>query len=255
MPETINSESAIPRIPSKARRFASDFTDLIIMPVFLGLMAGLLLAETYAIAPISEFTRSMILSILNMVWFIFRDWIYSPGRHYLARKILNALFPIGCAVMLIWRVIKQMGVGDISFIAVGIAGLISVMILLFDRRGPGAELKLVRAADGRRVNPVQVVIRNIPIIVPGMMATGYFCEFIRVYIPKVWVRRILHGVILALSLLFFPRTLASKNFLMVTGNILAMTVPLFFLIKDKKGPFEGQRLMDQFAHTQVVAAA
>ena len=81
-----NSESfaggSTPSAP-KGKRFASGVIDLILIPIFLGVVAGLLLLN----AP--EGIRNVILILLNIAWMIFRDAVFSPGRKMVGTKLVS----------------------------------------------------------------------------------------------------------------------------------------------------------------------
>jgi hypothetical protein len=61
-------------VASKGKRFAAGAIDLILIPIFLGVIAGLLLLN----AP--EGIRNAILIVLYIAWMIFRGRSFSPGR-------------------------------------------------------------------------------------------------------------------------------------------------------------------------------
>ena len=68
---------------SKGKRFAAGVIDLILIPIFLGVIAGLLLLN----AP--EGIRNVILIVLNIAWMIFRDAVFSPGRKMVGVKLVS----------------------------------------------------------------------------------------------------------------------------------------------------------------------
>lgn len=70
-------------IAPKGRRFAAGVIDLIIIPVILGLLVGLILLN----AP--EVFRSLTLIVINILWLVFRDFIYSPGRAMVGVKLIS----------------------------------------------------------------------------------------------------------------------------------------------------------------------
>lgn len=72
-----------PAIASKGKRFAAGVIDLILIPIFLGVIAGLLLLN----AP--EGIRNVILIVLNIAWMIFRDAVFSPGRKMVGVKLVS----------------------------------------------------------------------------------------------------------------------------------------------------------------------
>lgn len=75
--------SSGPAVASKGKRIAAGVIDLILIPIFLGVVAGLLLLN----AP--EGIRNVILIVLNIVWMIFRDTVFSPGRKMVGTKLAS----------------------------------------------------------------------------------------------------------------------------------------------------------------------
>jgi uncharacterized RDD family membrane protein YckC len=75
------SASALPA--SKGKRFAAGVIDLIIVPVLLGVVAGIaLLAANDAI-------RNTVLILINIGWMIFRDAVFSPGRKMVGLRLVS----------------------------------------------------------------------------------------------------------------------------------------------------------------------
>lgn len=72
-----------PAAASKGKRIAAGVIDLILIPIFLGVVAGLLLLN----AP--EGIRNVILILLNIAWMIFRDAVFSPGRKMVGTKLVS----------------------------------------------------------------------------------------------------------------------------------------------------------------------
>lgn len=70
-------------VAPKGRRFAAGVIDLIIIPIVLGLVLGLILLN------VPEGIRSVILVIVNIIWLIFRDAVYSPGRAMVGIKLTS----------------------------------------------------------------------------------------------------------------------------------------------------------------------
>ena len=68
---------------SKGKRFAAGVVDLIIIPIVLGVILGLLLLK------VPETLRSVILVVVNVIWLIVRDAIYSPGRTMVGLKLVS----------------------------------------------------------------------------------------------------------------------------------------------------------------------
>lgn len=72
-----------PAVASKGKRFAAGAIDLILVPIVLGIIAGLLLLA----AP--EGIRNVILILLNIGWMVFRDSVFSPGRKMVGTRLVS----------------------------------------------------------------------------------------------------------------------------------------------------------------------
>lgn len=81
--ESISGGPAGPAVATKGKRFAAGVIDLILIPIFLGVIAGLLLLN----AP--EGIRNVLLILLNIAWMIFRDAVFSPGRKMVGTKLVS----------------------------------------------------------------------------------------------------------------------------------------------------------------------
>jgi len=68
---------------SKGKRFAAGLIDLVVIPIVLGIVIGLVLLA----AP--DMVRSIVLVLVNIIWLVFRDAIYSPGRAMIKVKIVS----------------------------------------------------------------------------------------------------------------------------------------------------------------------
>ncbi len=68
---------------SKGKRFAAGLIDLVVIPIVLGVVIGLVLLA----AP--DMVRSIVLVIVNIIWLVFRDAVYSPGRAMVKIKIVS----------------------------------------------------------------------------------------------------------------------------------------------------------------------
>ena len=68
---------------SKGKRFAAGLIDLVVIPIVLGILIGLVLLA----AP--ETVRSIVLVLVNILWLVFRDAVYSPGRAMVKIKIVS----------------------------------------------------------------------------------------------------------------------------------------------------------------------
>ncbi len=84
MDETISGGSFSGSAPApKGKRFAAGVIDLIIIPIVLGVILGLLLLK------VPETVRSVILVVVNIIWLIVRDVVYSPGRAMVGLKLIS----------------------------------------------------------------------------------------------------------------------------------------------------------------------
>ncbi len=68
---------------SKGKRFAAGLIDLVVIPIVLGVVIGLVLLA----AP--DMVRSIVLVIVNILWLVFRDAVYSPGRAMVKIKLVS----------------------------------------------------------------------------------------------------------------------------------------------------------------------
>lgn len=68
---------------SKGKRFAAGLIDLVVIPIVLGIVIGLVLLA----AP--DTVRSIVLVVVNILWLMFRDAVYSPGRAMVKVKIVS----------------------------------------------------------------------------------------------------------------------------------------------------------------------
>ncbi len=68
---------------SKGKRFAAGLIDLVVIPIVLGVVIGLVLLA----AP--DAVRSVVLVLVNIVWLVFRDAVYSPGRAMVKTRIVS----------------------------------------------------------------------------------------------------------------------------------------------------------------------
>lgn len=67
----------------KGKRFAAGLIDLVVIPIVLGILIGLVLLA----AP--DLVRSIVLVLVNILWLMFRDAVYSPGRAMVKIKIVS----------------------------------------------------------------------------------------------------------------------------------------------------------------------
>lgn len=68
---------------SKGKRFAAGLIDLVVIPIILGVIIGLVLLA----AP--DVVRSIVLILVNVLWLLFRDAVYSPGRAMVKIKVIS----------------------------------------------------------------------------------------------------------------------------------------------------------------------
>jgi len=81
--ESVTGGPSGPTVASKGKRFAAGVIDLILIPIALGVIAGLILLK----AP--EGVRNVILVLLNIAWMIFRDAVFSPGRKMVGTQLVS----------------------------------------------------------------------------------------------------------------------------------------------------------------------
>ncbi|MBI3317069.1 MAG: RDD family protein [Candidatus Omnitrophica bacterium] len=67
----------------KGKRFASALIDLFIIPILLGIVIGI------ALLAVPEGIRNILLIFVNIGWLLFRDLVYSPGRHMVGLKLVS----------------------------------------------------------------------------------------------------------------------------------------------------------------------
>ncbi len=84
MDQTMSGSGSLPAPASKGKRFAVALIDMLVIPIVLGVVAGLVLVA----AP--EWLRNVLLILINIMWLIFRDTVYSPGRKMVGLKIVSA---------------------------------------------------------------------------------------------------------------------------------------------------------------------
>lgn len=68
---------------SKGKRFAAGLVDLVVIPIVLGIIIGLVLLA----AP--DIVRSIVLILVNVLWLLFRDAVFSPGRAMVKIKLVS----------------------------------------------------------------------------------------------------------------------------------------------------------------------
>ena len=72
-----------PEPAPKGKRFGVAIIDLIVVPVLLGIVSGLVLMK------VPDSLRNVLLVVINMIWLVFRDLVYSPGRQMIGLKLVN----------------------------------------------------------------------------------------------------------------------------------------------------------------------
>lgn len=86
MPDTTSNITGGPQTPtsaSKGKRFAAGIVDLVIIPVLLGILAGI------ALLAANDAVRNTVLILINIGWMIFRDAVFSPGRKMVGLKLVS----------------------------------------------------------------------------------------------------------------------------------------------------------------------
>ena len=81
--ESVSGGAGGAAVASKGKRFAAGVIDLILIPIVLGVVAGLLLLN----AP--QGIRNVLLIVLNIAWMIFRDAVFSPGRKMVGTRLVS----------------------------------------------------------------------------------------------------------------------------------------------------------------------
>ena len=81
--ESQNFSSGAYEPASNGKRFAVAIIDLIICPILIGVVAG------FALLAVPETIRNVILILVNVVWLIFRDAVFSPGRKMVGLKLVS----------------------------------------------------------------------------------------------------------------------------------------------------------------------
>lgn len=81
--ESVTGGPSGPAVASKGKRVAAGVIDLILIPIVLGILAGLVLLN----AP--EGVRNVVLIVINIAWMIFRDAVFSPGRKMVGTKLVS----------------------------------------------------------------------------------------------------------------------------------------------------------------------
>ncbi len=82
----VGGEPNIPESASKGKRFLAAIFDLIIIPIILGVVAGLLLFA----APVG--LRNIILIVVNILWMTVKDLMWegaAPGKKMASIKVVS----------------------------------------------------------------------------------------------------------------------------------------------------------------------
>ena len=104
---------------SKRRRVAAAIIDLIDLPIVLGVAIGLLMLG----AP--DVVRSIVLVIVNIIWLVFRDAVFSPARWMIDTKLVS----ITGEKVTIWQALIRNILLIIPFVLV-LGYLIEIVMLL-----------------------------------------------------------------------------------------------------------------------------
>ncbi len=83
MTESISGGMLGPGMAPKGRRFATGIIDLFDIPIFLGLLIGV------ALLNVPDTPRNIILVLVNMIWLVFRDFVFSPARAMVGVKLIS----------------------------------------------------------------------------------------------------------------------------------------------------------------------
>lgn len=76
-------QPSTPEVAPKGRRIAAGIIDFLVIPFFLGLVLGMVLLA------LNDAARTVIFVLINLLWVLFRDYIYSPGRAMVGTKIIS----------------------------------------------------------------------------------------------------------------------------------------------------------------------
>lgn len=79
----VTGGSQTPPPVSKGKRFAAGVVDLVIIPVVLGILAGV------ALLAANDVIRNTVLILVNIGWMLFRDAVFSPGRKMVGLKLIS----------------------------------------------------------------------------------------------------------------------------------------------------------------------
>ncbi|OGX05601.1 MAG: hypothetical protein A3G87_00555 [Omnitrophica bacterium RIFCSPLOWO2_12_FULL_50_11] len=83
----------------KGRRFASVLIDLLVIPIVLGVIAGV------SLWAVRDDIRNGILIAINIGWLLFRDLVFSPGRKMVGLKLKST---VGDRVTLLQVVVRNL---------------------------------------------------------------------------------------------------------------------------------------------------
>ncbi|MCM8775880.1 MAG: RDD family protein [Candidatus Omnitrophica bacterium] len=113
-------------------------------------------------------------------------------------------------------------------------------------------LKL-KSLVGDKVTIAQAFIRNVLLIFPFVLITGYICEATRIFVAQhLIVRRVIYVIAALISVVFVVGAIGGGQPFILVGAVLPLVVCVFFFLLDKPGLSEGDRLMDLYARTRVV---
>jgi hypothetical protein len=127
----------------KGVRFAAAYIDMVVMAVILGVTAGILLAIIGLVVEIPISVRTGFMVAMNIAWLIFRDTIFSPGRRHAWRKVLSIVYLFVTLVAVVLSLMSGQPVGVLLAVVAVLSSVGAVLILIFDKAGPSANLKLI----------------------------------------------------------------------------------------------------------------
>jgi uncharacterized RDD family membrane protein YckC len=177
------------------------------------------------------------------------------GRRFAAALVDLLIIPIILGVVAgVVLIAVPDSLRNIVLVAINVLWLV-VRDMFFSPGRMLVGLKL-ESTKGSRVTLLQAVIRNVTIGIPFVLTAGYPCEIARIFLSSLLWRRISYAIILLLALLGGGSALiaAEVGILVKIGAVAAILVPPLYLVKDKAGLSEGDRLADVFAGTRVVSA-
>jgi len=195
---------------------------------------------------------SLFSLVLNVSWILYRDKIFSPGRSYKWRRRMNYVFTGICFVGVIYglmftNVNPSFGILIILGSFVGL--VVCVTLIVIDRK-PG-DMHLV-SQSGEVPSMKQICLRNIFILIPLQFSPGFMCEFARIMLPTLIIRRVFYGMIFLMSFIIYPLLFGSNPALVFLGIVIAGICSGLFFAYDRPLSQTGERLFDDKAKTRVM---